>query len=80
MLITITSKRQATFPAHVLDALGVKPGDRLELLPSAEGFVLRAKRVDASRLAPLRGKLSRSAPAFDIHVFRAQAHDPSLRD
>lgn len=81
MFVTITSKRQVTFPARVLDALGVKPGDRLELQPSPEGFVLRAKRVDPSRLAPLRGKLGRTAaPAFDIHAFREQAHDPALRD
>lgn len=80
MLATITSKRQVTFPAHVLEALGVKPGDRLELQPSPGGFLLRARRVDASRLAPLRGKLSRTAPAFDIHAFREQAHDPALRD
>ncbi|MBS0592959.1 MAG: AbrB/MazE/SpoVT family DNA-binding domain-containing protein [Rubrivivax sp.] len=80
MLVTITSKRQVTFPAHVLEALGVKPGDRLELQPSPGGFLLRARRVDASRLAPLRGKLSRTAPAFDIHAFREQAHDPALRD
>ena len=80
MLITITTKRQVTFPAHVLDALGVKPGDRLELQPSPDGFLLRAKRVDASRLAPLRGKLSKTAAAFDIHSFREQAHAPALRD
>jgi AbrB family looped-hinge helix DNA binding protein len=80
MHITITSKRQVTFPAHVLEALGAKPGDRLELQPSPEGFVLRAKRVDASRLAPLRGKVNPSAPAFDSHSFRDQAHDPALRD
>lgn len=80
MHITITSKRQVTFPAYVLDALGAKPGDRLELQPSPEGFLLRAKRVDASRLAPLRGKLNKDAPAFDIHSFREQAHAPALRD
>lgn len=80
MLVTITSKRQVTFPARVLDALGVKPGDRLELQPSPEGFLLRAKRVDPSRLAPLRGKLKRAAPAFEIHAFREQPHDPALRD
>lgn len=31
MIIKITSKRQVTFPARVLDALGVRPGDQLEL-------------------------------------------------
>ncbi len=80
MLITITSKRQVTFPAHVLDALGVKPGDRLELHASPDGFLLRARRVDASRLAPLRGKLNPQAPAFNIHAFREQTHAPALRD
>lgn len=80
MLVTITSKRQVTFPAQVLEALGVKPGDSLELQPSPGGFLLRAKRVDASRLAPLRGKLSRTAPAFDIHACLEQRHAPTLRD
>jgi AbrB family looped-hinge helix DNA binding protein len=78
--ITITSKRQVTFPAHVLEALDIKPGDRLELQSSPDGFLLRAKRVDASRLAPLRGKLNKVAPAFDIHTFREQMHAPALRD
>ena len=27
MFVKITSKRQVTFPKHVLDALGVGPGD-----------------------------------------------------
>ena len=80
MFITITSKRQVTFPAHVLDALGAKPGDRLELRPGPDGFVLRATRVDVSRLAPLRSKLNKTAPAFDIHTYREQAHAPTLRD
>ena len=39
-----------------------------------------AFRWDASRLAPLRGKLNPAAPAFDIRAFREQAHDPALRD
>ena len=28
MIVKITSKRQVTLPAHVLDAMGVGPGDR----------------------------------------------------
>ena len=31
MIVKITSKRQVTFPAHVLDAMGVGPGDHLEV-------------------------------------------------
>ena len=31
MFVKITAKRQVTFPARVLEALGVKPGDRIEL-------------------------------------------------
>lgn len=80
MFVTITSKRQVTFPADVLAALGVKPGDRLELQPSPDGYLLRAKRVDHSLLAPLKGKLPRLGAAFNIHTFREQAHDSALRD
>lgn len=29
MLLKITSKRQVTFPARVLDTMGLKPGDRI---------------------------------------------------
>jgi AbrB family looped-hinge helix DNA binding protein len=80
MFVKITAKRQVTFPAHVLDALGVKPGDQMELQESESGFVLRPRHVDTSRLAPLRGKLSRGVGSFDIHAFRNKRHDPSLRD
>ena len=80
VLAKITSKRQVTFPAAVLAALGVEPGDRLEILSSPEGFLLRARRVDHSRLAPLRGSLKQGAGTFDLNSFRKQAHEPSLRD
>jgi AbrB family looped-hinge helix DNA binding protein len=80
MLVKITAKRQVTFPAKVLDALGVKPGDRLELLEGPDGFLLRPQRVDPTRLAPLRGKLQRGAGTFDLDAFREQSRDPSLRD
>lgn len=80
MTIKVTSKRQVTFPAKVLAALGVHPGDRLELHKSEDGFVLRARRIDRSRLAPLRDKIGQTAKPFDLAVFRAQKYERSLRD
>jgi AbrB family looped-hinge helix DNA binding protein len=80
MFVKITAKRQVTFPARVLDALGVKPGDRLELAEGRDGFVLRARAVDRTRLAPLRGKLRRGKGTFDLEAFRGKPYDHSLRD
>jgi AbrB family looped-hinge helix DNA binding protein len=80
MIVKITSKRQVTFPARVLDALGVGPGDRLELVESSDGFRLRPQRIHCERLAPLRGKLKEGFRPFDIETFRSQRHDPALRD
>lgn len=80
MLVKVTAKRQVTFPAQVLEALGVRPGDRLELLERPEGFLLRPQRIDPSRLAPLRGKLRRGAGPLDLDAFRAEPYDPALRD
>ena len=39
MLVKITSKRQVTFPARVLDAIGVRPGDQLELEQGSDGLI-----------------------------------------
>lgn len=80
MRVKITAKRQVTFPAKVLNTLGVKPGDRLELLEGPDGFLLRPQRIDPTRLAPLRGKLRQGAGTFDLDAFREQSHDPALRD
>ena len=80
MIVKITSKRQVTFPARVLDAMGVGPGDHLEIREGPDGFTLRPQRVDTSRLAPLRGKLSSAETAFDLESFREQARDPTLRN
>lgn len=80
MFVKITAKRQVTFPARVLDALGVKPGDRLQLEKGPDGFVLRARAVDRTRLAPLRGKLRRGKGAFDLEAFRSKPYDRALRD
>ncbi len=80
MLVKITAKRQVTFPARVLEALGVKPGDHLELEEGPDVFILRPRRIDPTRLAPLRGKLRRGQGTFNLESFRKQPHDSALRD
>ena len=80
MVVKITAQRQVTFPAAVLDALGVGPGDRLELLEGSEGFLLRPQRIDSASLAPLRDTVRRDPGLFDLEEFRNQPHDPALRD
>lgn len=80
MFVKITSKRQVTFPARVLEALGVKPGDRLELQEGPEGFTLRARTIERAQLAPLRDKLRRGRGTFDVETFRKQPHARKLRD
>ena len=56
MIIKITSKRQVTFPARALDAMGVKPGDQLEFLEGPDGFILRPRRIDYSRQGTRKDK------------------------
>lgn len=80
MIVKITSKRQVTFPARVLETLGVGPGDRLELIEGSDGYRLRPRRVHRERLAPLRDKLKKGLGPFDLESFRSQGHDPALRD
>lgn len=77
MIVTITSKRQVTFPAKVLDAMGVGPGDQLELQESSDGFILRPRRIDLSKLGYLRGKILPGTPPFDIRKFRDEGYDPA---
>ena len=80
MVVKITSKRQVTFPARVLDALGVGPGDRLELVEGDDGFILRPRRIDFSHIGTLHDKIKRGRGSFDLAEFRKQAYDPTLRD
>ena len=80
MLVRITSKRQVTLPAHVLDTLGVGPGDLLELEEGPGGFVLRPRRLSPFLLAPLRDKIRPDSGSFDVETVRSEPHDPLLRD
>lgn len=82
MVVKITSKRQVTFPARVLEAMGVGPGDQLELEEGPDGFILRPRRIDLSKLGYLRDKIRPGTPPFDIRKFRdqrEQGHGPSIR-
>jgi len=77
MIIKVTSKRQVTFPAQVLDALGVQPGDRLELTEGPDGFTLKPRPIDLSKLGGLRDKIASGASPFDIRKFRDEGYDPA---
>ena len=80
MLVKTTSKRQVTLPAQVLDAMGVGPGDWLELEESVDGFILRPRRIDPSLLGGLRDKVPAGHAPFDIDKFREEGYAPELRD
>ena len=80
MLLMIHAKRPITSPARVLEVLGVKGGDRLELEEEPAGFVLRARKIDLARLAPLRGNLPRGEGSFDLETFRTKLTQRTLRN
>lgn len=80
VVVKITSRRQITLPARVLEALGVGAGDQIELKECSDGFTLRPRRIDPDRLAPLRSKIRPERIPFDLESFRDQAHDSALRD
>ena len=80
MIIKITSKLRVTLPAGVLDAMGVGPGDYLELNEGPDGFILRPRRIDRTRLAPLRDLILAGLPPLDIGNFREESYDAALRD
>jgi len=79
MLVKVNARRQVTLPVRVLEALGVKLGDRIWLEEGLGGYVLRTRKVDLSRLAPLRGRLRNGKAGVDLESFRGDAHDLKLR-
>jgi len=83
MQITLTVKRQATFPLEVCEAMHIAPGARLEILPGPQPdeWLIRPFRIRSERLAPLKGQLRRGVGVFDLKTFRNTTKDyASLRD
>ncbi len=80
MIVKVTSKRQVTFPKRVLEALGVGPGDQIELEEHPDGFLLRPKRLRLDRLGMLRDKIPPGLPPPDLEKMREEGYDWSLRD
>ena len=68
------------FRKAYLKPWGVKPGDRLELTESPDGYLLRPKGRDSPRLGTLRDKIPSGYPQFDIRQFRERPYDPAPRD
>ena len=80
MFVKVTSKRQVTFPARVLDALGVGPGDQIELdeAPGGSYFDRGPSTPPGSERC-----VARSLPVIHRSIwesFRSQQYDPALRD
>jgi len=80
MIVTITSKRQVTFPKRVMDQLHLNAGDRLTLTETGEGILMRPKRFDPEGLAPLKAQINKNLPAPDYKKIRHASLDPKLRD
>ena len=77
MIVKITSKRQVTFPKHVLEEMGVGPGDRLELMEGPGGYTIKPRRIDYSKLGTLSDEIDPNIEPFDIRKFRDEGYDPS---
>ena len=79
MLVRMTAKRQVTLPAHFLDEMDVSTGDRLQFIEAPDGYLLRPRRIDYSRLGTLRAKIPEDHSSIYIREFREQPYDHGLR-
>ena len=72
LTIKLTSKRQATFPADLLEDLGLGPGDEVELVPMVEdGERVWILRKHAAPDRAWMGSLRRYAAGVDDHSMEA---------
>jgi hypothetical protein len=47
--------------------------------PSKNLLENQVRRINRSKLAPLRGMIAKGAKPFDVQAFRTYPHDPTLR-
>ena len=63
-----------------METLGVGPGDQLELNEGPDGFTIRPRPINYSRLGTLGSKIPPGHPPFDIATFRKQPYDSIFGD
>jgi AbrB family looped-hinge helix DNA binding protein len=80
MLLKITSKRQVTFPRHVMERLRLKEGDTLSISETDEGILIKPHRFNIEKLAPLKKLVAQNLPAPNLDEIRHAALDSNLRD
>ena len=70
-ILTVTSRRQVTLRKEVLQHLGIKPGDKIELdlLPNAKGMLKAARRSGAigGFIGLLAGRTNKLATLDEIN-------------
>ena len=53
----------------------VGPGDELELMEAAEGFIVRPRRIDLSLLGGLHDKIDPGTEPFEVRKLRDAGYD-----
>lgn len=79
MIVTITSKRQVTFPRQVMERLHLRAGDTLSISETEDGILIKPHRFDAESFAPLKGKFDPMLPAPDSEAIHHAALSKDLR-
>lgn len=79
MIVTVTSKRQVTFPKQMMEKFHLRAGDTLSLSETEEGILIRPNRFEPEAFAPLRGKIDASLPKPNYDEIRHATLDENLR-
>ena len=74
--LTVTTRGQVTFRKEVLQHLGIRPGDKIELdlLPDGRGLLKAARRTESiqSFVGLLAGRTTKVATLEEINAAAAQ--------